>query len=235
MDADIRLGSFSTANNLPTPISNGAETPASTMAFPNELAKQLRGVATQDRDAEEGRSAKRARRSSNALITGDSGKGSTPSTPASGSAGGLLGERAPEAPEPKKLTKKEQAKLQSARLDEAHQHRSANSTATFMAGASTTRFGGKKTYSWLNAGGSGTSTPTRPSAQAGGLLGGGNLDSRPATPGLIGLTGNAGRRLGEWREDRERGAGIQLRDWVRTLEMDQREKLSVLRGYGKLK
>ncbi|KAI9781570.1 MAG: hypothetical protein M1816_002242 [Peltula sp. TS41687] len=229
-----RKRSFSNANNLPTPISNGAQTPASTVTFPNELAKHLRGQASRELEVEEGRLNKRTRKSSNALITGNGGKGSTPSTPASASGGGLLGERAPEAPEPKKLTKKEQAKLQSARLDEAHQHRSANSTANrFMSGGAS-RFGKQKTYSWLNAGGSGTSTPTRPSL-GGGLPGGGNIDSRPATPDLIGLTGNEGQNLGGWREDGQKGAGIHLRDWVRTLEMEQRSKMSILRGYAKLK
>lgn len=233
MDADAYLGSFSTANDLPTPISNGAQTPTSTMAFPNELAKQLRGLAAREREAEDARLAKRARRASNAPGA-DGDKGSTPGTPASGAAGGLLGERAPEAPEPKKLTKKEQAKLHSARLDEAHQHSTANATATSFLGGGSSRFGSKKSYSWLTSG-SGTSTPTRPNPVGGGLLGGGNADPRPATPGLIGLTGNAGRRLGEWREDREKGAGIQLRDWVNTLEMEKMEKKGILRGYSKLK
>lgn len=193
-------------------------------------------MVAREREAEDARSTKRARKSSNALTTGDGGKGSTPATPASGSAGGLLGERAPEGPEPKKLTKKEQAKLQSARVDEAHQHRSANTTAQkFMSGGGPSNRFGNKTYSWLNAAGSGASTPTRPNALGGGgLLTGGNAGSRPATPGLTGLTGNAGRRLGEWREDLEKGAGIGIRDWIKTLEMEQREKRSILRGYAKL-
>lgn len=171
-----------------------------------------------------------------------------PGTPGSSSAGGgagggLFGERAPEV-EPKKLSKKEQAKLQNARLDEAHQHRSANSTVSNFLGAGKSRFG--KTYSWMTAAAA-AGSPTVPSrlntlggggggGRAGGSLGSTAADNSPVSAGgALGLSGNAGRRLGEWREDRDKGAGIQLRDWIRVLEDEPKERNSLIRAYGKLK
>jgi len=74
---------------------------------------------------------------------------------------------------------------------------------------------------------SGTSTPGRITTQ--GL---------PGTPGGAGgnavpekLTGEGARRLGTWREDREKGVGIQIRDWITVLEEDGHEKKALQKAY----
>ena len=222
-------------------MSNGAQTPTPPIAFPNELAKQLRGIASKERSAEEARLTKRAKKASTGPTSADGSKSNSvaPGTPgSSGGAvgGGLLGERAPEVGDTKKLTKKEQAKLHSAKIDEAHQHRSANSTANHMLNSGR-RYG--KTYSWMNlgsgsAGGSGASTPTRLSTVGGGLGGVAGTMLDGVGGGLL-TGGAAGRRLGEWREDRDKGAGIQLRDWARVLETESKEKMSTARVLASLK
>lgn len=190
-------------------------------------------MGAKQREGEEARLAKRAKKSGGTPTSADASKPNSagPGTPGSGSGPitGLLGERAPEAPA-KKLTKKEQARLQSARHDEAHQHRSANNTARFMMGS---RFG--KKYSWMNTGAdtSGTSTPTRttPGGSFSGITNGANA----AAAGDGNLTSGGGKRLGEWREDRDRAAGIDMRDWVRVLESDTKEKSSIVRAMAGLR
>ena len=74
---------------------------------------------------------------------------------------------------------------------------------------------------------SGTSTPGRIMTQ--GL---------PGTPGIpVGnaapekLTVEGARRLGTWREYREKGVGVQIRDWITVLEEDGREKKALQKAY----
>lgn len=127
----------------------------------------MRAYSVQQRNLEEERLSKRAKRTSNATTPADTGKASpaAPSTPGSGSIGGLIGERAPETGT-KRLSKKEQAKLQNARNDEAHQHRSANSTARMMMGGGKSSLFKNKSYAWMTAGADASrmSTPTRSNA-----------------------------------------------------------------------
>ncbi len=193
------------------------------------LAKNLRTVASQDRNIEEARLAKRAKRANNVPGSATSAKASpvTPGTPGSAATPGLLGERAPEVPQ-KKLTKKEQAKLANVKLDEAQQHRASNNTASFMLGGGGSRFGKKGKYDWMNAGarGSGSSTPGR--------IGPGGIGSNIPDPLSAGTSGPGNhtmagsKRFGEWREDHELGMGVQLRDWIRVLEADGHEKRHVV-------
>jgi hypothetical protein len=145
---------------------------------------------------------------------------------------GTPGSSAPEPPE-KPPTKKEQKKKAEAKVNEAASHAAANQTTSqFLGGGGGGGlFGKKKKYSWMTGGAggsaSGTSTPGRIMTQ--GL---------PGTPGgAVGnavpekLTGEAARRLGTWREDREKGVGIQLRDWVTVLEDDGNEKKALQKAY----
>ncbi|KAI9797358.1 MAG: hypothetical protein M1833_005538 [Piccolia ochrophora] len=230
--------SYSSANKLPTPVSDGSKTPVGGFSLPNEFAKTLRTSSFQERSTEDARAAKRARKSSSVGPGGSSDAGgrsgtSAPSTPGpSTPGGGAIGERAPEAPEPtttKKLSKKEMAKQQSARLDEAVQHKSANSTAAMMLGIkSGGLFGKKKTsgYSWMTGGAggpSGANTPTRINTGVGGAGAG----AEAGGAGGSALGGVAGRRVGEWREDRDKGAGIQMRDWASAVEADGKEQRSL--------
>lgn len=146
------------------------------------------------------------------------------------------------APEPpKKLSAKETKKNQDIRVQEAVAHRAANSTAAMMMGLGGA-FGGKKKkkYAWMMAGNpaGGAGAPGAPGSGAGGSKGG---------PGGSGGAGDAsaggvrealsvwGKRIGEWREDGEKGLGVQIRDWAGALEGDGRERRAVVRAYLKMK
>ncbi|KAI9845894.1 MAG: hypothetical protein M1837_004429 [Sclerophora amabilis] len=231
--------SFSSANKLPMPLSNAGEKPATnTIAFPNELAKVIRAVASKERDIEEARVAKRARRLNNASSADASRSGSVaPGTPGPGGIAEMPGDRAPE-PEPKKISKKELARQQSARVDEAHLHKSANNTARMMLGGGASIFGKKKGggYSWMNSGGSsgGANALNKPNIGLGGAAGG-VAEGSTSGSGTGPFTGALGKRIGEWREDREKGVGIQLRDLTNALEADGKVGKSLAIAYSKLK
>lgn len=102
-------------------------------------------------------------------------------------------------------------------------------------------FGGKKKkYAWMTAGTGGmgggpSSTLTAPGP---GML------NRSNSTGDVTLGGGGvgdsvlsvwGRRIGEWREDGEKGLGVQIRDWAGALEGDGRERKAVVRAYLKMK
>ena len=197
-----------------TPVHDGAKTPTGTVRFSNDVVTALRATAVKERDYEEARLRKRMARTS-----GDG-------TPRQGSvAPGTPGSIAPESAE-KAPTKKEQKKKAEAKVNEAASHAAANNTTAQFLG-----FGKKKKYSWMlgGAGGpaSGTSTPGRIMTQGlPGTPGGAAVNSAPEK-----LTADGVRRLGTWREDKEKGKGIQLRDWITVLEEDGHEKKALQRAY----
>ncbi|KAM5355630.1 hypothetical protein ACJ41O_002276 [Fusarium nematophilum] len=140
------------------------------------------------------------------------------------------------APEPEKaMTKKEMKKNQALKAAEANSHANQNMTSSMFAG-----LGGKgglfgkkktgKTYDWMNVGrgGSGASTPTRNAPGSGKGSGG---SAAPAAPANLAMTTEGRNRLGTWREDKEKGKNIQLRDWVTVLERDGREPMALQRAY----
>lgn len=171
----------------------------------------LRAAAAMERDFEEARLKKRLARAAGESTTR---QGSVaPGTPGS------------VAPDPEKApTKKEMKKKQENKATEAASHAAANNTTSQFLG------GKKKKYSWMTPGaasGSGASTPGRLTTS--GL---------PATPGgpvlppaPERLTVEAARRLGSWREDKQKGSKIQLRDWVAVLEQDGQSKKSLQKAY----
>lgn len=191
------------------------------------MTTTMRELARQERDWEEARLRKRQRRKDGIPDSGNttSRAGSVaPGTPGS------------VAPEPEKaMTKKEIKRNQALKAAEANSHANQNMTSSMFAG-----LGGKgglfgkkktgKTYDWMNLGrgGSGTSTPTRTMPGGGKALGGG---ANPAAPGNLALTSEGRNRLGTWREDKEKGKNIQLRDWVTVLERDGRETKALQRAY----
>ncbi|KFY73118.1 hypothetical protein V499_06762 [Pseudogymnoascus sp. VKM F-103] len=202
----------SAAGRLPTPVSEGTKTPTGTVTMTNELIKSLREAANVERNFEEKRLAKRQGRPTDGTVA------------RSGSAApGTPGTVAPE-PSTKPLTKKEREKQDKGKQNLVDSHAQANATtATFL-------FGGKKKnkYSWMDSGGgSGASTPGRTSMQA------------PGTPGGIGggvvekvrLTADGKNRMGGFREDKDGGRLVQLRDFLAVLENDGREKKTLQRTY----
>ncbi|KAH8892065.1 hypothetical protein GQ53DRAFT_746521 [Thozetella sp. PMI_491] len=183
------------------------------------LAGVMREVGKGDRSAEEERLRKRQRRLNPEAAAPASRAGSVaPGTPGS------------VAPEPDKAPTKGQKKNAAAsRLAEASSTASANQTLAALMGG----FGGKKkgkSYSWMmSSGGSGTSTP-RPSAQPGGS----SAAATPKPPEKTNLTQEGRYRLGTWREDGEKGKGVQLRDWVAALELEGIESRAIQEAYAKL-
>ena len=90
----------------------------------------------------------------------------------------------------------------------------------------------KKEYSWMQKSGSGASTPK---ASGAGDPGSSAAGGGPKAPEKTTLTGDPRYpRLGTWREDKEKGKNIQLRDWVTALEMDGIEAKSIQDAYMKL-
>jgi len=137
------------------------------------------------------------------------------------------------APDPmeKAPTKKEQRLKAAAKTSEAASHAAANVTTAQFLGGRGGIFGKNKKYSWMTGGGatggsSGSSTPSRIRTQ--GL---------PGTPGAQAnaaperLTADGARRMGTWRENSERGKGIQIRDWLTVLEQDGREVKALQKAY----
>ncbi|KAL4915536.1 hypothetical protein BDW62DRAFT_123470 [Aspergillus aurantiobrunneus] len=214
---------------------DGAQTPylkrprADTHSANKSLADKCRLLVDKEVSYEEARAAKRAKRSASAIL----GEGGTPKPdsadiPGSG-ASTPIGERAPNI-DKKGMTKKEAKKLMDAKANEAQQHQQSVETArmatqTMMSGG---MFGKKKKYSWLQSGpsaGSGFSTPTRnqptPSANS-------EKAARPGEPATVPT-----KRLGAWREDKEKGAGIQIRDILFMLELDGRASRHIQKAYSK--
>lgn len=211
-------------NTPPTPVSNGQQSPTTTIAFPNITIQALQKSAQAERAAEEERLAKRRKRAAAAAASGDSSRaGSVAPDPSASGAG----QKAPE-PEAKKAgSKKEQRKKDEAKATEAQQHAATNKTMN-MAFNMSSAMGGKK-LSWMTSGaGGGSSSISRPSPL--------NTAAKAAskTTGLSASSLPAGRKWGEFREDKETGAGIQLRDLVSVLEDDGKEKKAVARAYARM-
>lgn len=190
---------------------------------PRNLMEAVRDGAKTDRDAEEARLQKRQKRLNPESVPAGSRAGSTaPGTPGVGAA--PEAEAAAKAPSKKELKKGAAA----ARLAEASSTASTNQTLSTLMGG----FGRKKKeYSWMKKSGSGANTPRASAGEASSASAGDaakvpektTLTSDPRYP-----------RLGTWREDKEKGKGIQLRDWVAALELDGIEAKAIQEAYLKL-
>lgn len=186
----------------------------------------MRELARQEREWEESRLRTRQRRKDGVAESG--GTTSRSGSVAPGTPGSV-------APEPEKMTKKELKKNQALKVAEANSHANQNITSSMFAG-----LGGKgglfgkkktgKTYDWMNVGrgGSGPATPARSMGGSGKGPGGSGGSSGPAN---MAMTTEGRNRLGTWREDKEKGKNIQLRDWVCVLERDGRELRALQRAY----
>lgn len=177
----------------------------------------MQGVARAEREAEEARRAKRAKRK--------------PTAAADGSTLGNL-ESATEAElmaavqdAEKKTTKK--SKQAASDINPTVLAANANSAARMATMGVMGRFGGKKqkTYSWMTAGASGTSTPTKPAASA--------TSSAANTPAHDRVRPQTKeKQFGAWDEDKD--PGIQLRDVLPVLESDGMAPRAYIRGCERL-
>ncbi|EHK15852.1 uncharacterized protein TRIVIDRAFT_174572 [Trichoderma virens Gv29-8] len=187
----------------------------------------MRDLARQEREWEEARLRRRQMRKEG---LGDS---AVSASRAGSVAPGTPGSVAPESE--KAMTKKELKKTQAMKAAEASSHANQNITSSMFAGlgGKGSLFGKKKsgkTYDWMNVGrgGSGASTPTR--AAPGPGKGPNGVPGAPS-PGNMALTTEGRNRLGTWREDKEKGKNIQLRDWITVLERDGREARALQHAY----
>ena len=207
--------------------------PLPTKSFTSPLPARLRDLAAADRDAEKARlKARKLRQGSSATDTAMT-NGVAVSTPGTSPASGTV---MPELQGAVKMSKKEREKAKKADLNEEVMHKNANQAATNAAfGKSVSR------YSWMTGGGSaagsGASTPRGGAPAPNGALGG--AAGAGATKGGTGAgqgTGVAGKekRWGEWREDGEKGAGVQIRDWIEALEKDGKERKALVMALTKL-
>ncbi|RAH41993.1 uncharacterized protein BO95DRAFT_446441 [Aspergillus brunneoviolaceus CBS 621.78] len=221
-------------------VTNGsAENPSTPAKRPNpatdqqgtrSLLEKYRIIAEKDNSSEDARAMKRAKRSASAILgDGVASRAESVDIPGSG-ASTPIGEKAPSI-DKKTLTKKEAKKLIDAKASEAQQHQQSVETARMATNSmlSGRMFGAKKSYSWLNRGsaaGSGFSTPSRVNTAtptAGSEKAGRSGEPAPAPA----------KRLGSWREDKAKGAGIQVRDIVFMLELDGRGPRHVQKAYSK--
>jgi hypothetical protein len=220
----VVAGSLDASNAGPA-TSAAKATPVTSIK--DNLSFAIRENGKVDREAEEARLRKRQKRVNPESATGASRAGSmTPGTP------GTV------APDPDKaLTKKEQRELKKAGGGKGGRGgvgdtstATANQTLQHLMGG----FGGRKKgkqYSWMTAGTSGASTPTRLSTT-----------DLPGTPGAAStratqpppLTIEGKQRLGTWREDGDKGKQIQLRDWITVMEIDGLELKAIQDAYIKL-
>ena len=208
-------------NKPPTPVSNGSHSPTATIAFPNLVAEALFRSAQNDRKAEQERLAKRARRAAAGSMSSEAGASgtATPGTPGMG----LLGERAPEVEVKKVSNKKEQKRQAEAKATEAQQQAATNKTTSMALGM--------KKRSWMTK-------DTGPGA--GGMfslnLPRVNTQGLPRPPAANGASSQLpmGGKLGTFREDREAGKGVQLRDLIAVLETDGKERKALARAYTRL-
>ncbi|KNG82152.1 hypothetical protein ANOM_009182 [Aspergillus nomiae NRRL 13137] len=194
------------------------------------LAEKYRALMERDNSSEESRAAKRAKRSANAIL-GEGGPVRAESVDIPGSGASTpIPEKAPSI-DKKGISKKEARKLMDAKASEAQQHQQSVETARLATNSmlSGRMFGTKKSYSWLNRGApatsSGFSTPSRVST----ATPSGTSSEKPGRePAVV-----PAKRLGMWREDKDKGSGVQVRDILFMLELDGRGSRHVQKAYSK--
>lgn len=197
------------------------------VSFDNDTIEDLAVIARREWEEEQARHRNNARRAAEKAEAARLAS-AVPGTP---------GSVAPEVPE-KAPTKKELKRKADAKVNEAASHAAANVTTAQFLGGGSGLFGKKKKYDWMkpsDGGGSGSAS-------------GASTPAKLATRGLPGTpTGGAGSasseksapegqtKFGKYREDGPLGQGIQVRDWIATLERDKREKRALFRLYANLK
>ena len=197
------------------PLGPSASEPAmpAPIQYANPVVQALQKITRDERAQEEERLAKRRRREAKADTNG-----AAPATT------GSLGEIAPEIDTRKGNKNKEAA---AKKVNEAAQHAATTKTMNMALG-----FSSRATPSWMKKGADATPSnpylPNKPKAGPLGSKGGAAVASAPGS----GLPKS--RVFGQFREDRETGSGIQLRDLVSVLEHDGKEKKALQRAYCRL-
>lgn len=217
-------------NKPPTPISNGPNTPSGKATIPSTVAKSLRDIAISEKGIEEARLVKRARAAAAGALTGEGARLVSTSIGASRQATpGLLGERAPDV-DTKKPSRKDQKKQAEAKATEAEQHAETNKTMNM-----TLDLGGSlgKKLTWMQK----DTTSIRgftPSLSKVNTNVPGSSKTSGAQIARRGQQLPAIKRYGEFREDKEDGSGIQVRDLITALEADNKEKRALIKAHARL-
>ena len=197
-------------NRPPTPSVSEPATPV--VQFANPVVQALQKINKDERAQEEERLAKRRRRAAKADTNGTGSP-----TP------GLLGDIAPDI-DTKKGTKKEGAAAK--KVNEAAQHAATTKTMNMALG-----FSSRATPSWMKKGADTTPSnpylPNKPKAGPQTSKGG----ATAVNDTISGLPKS--RVFGQFREDKENGSGIQLRDVISVLEHDGKEKKALQRAYAR--
>ncbi|CAD6592833.1 MAG: hypothetical protein ASARMPREDX12_006518 [Alectoria sarmentosa] len=217
-------GATETANGLPTPGSyaeiNKPLTPSAsepttptTIQFANPVVQALQKITKDERAQEEERLAKRRRRAAKADTNGTGSP-----TP------GSLGDIAPDV-DTRKGNKNREAAAK--KVNEAAQHAATTKTMNMALG-----FGSRATPSWMKKGAD--TSPSNPYLSN--KTKAGPQSSKGGAPGMNGAGSGLpkSRVFGQFREDKETGSGIQLRDVVSVLEHDGKEKKALQRAYSRL-
>ena len=209
-------------------VSEAIKTPIHAIAFPNQLVHALRKALQAEHTLEESRRAKREKRAAN-VSTEAAGASSVAGGTAATATSGLLGERAPDIETKKGISKKEQKRQAEAKATEAQQYANTNKTMNMqlsLGGAT-----GKR-LDWMTkhtpSGSSGF--PVQPRASSG---------SQGQSKTSVGVGGPkvqvpSKKSLGDFREDKETGVGIQMRDVVAVLEPEPKERKALARAYFKM-
>ena len=224
------IGSFESIAKAATPVSNSPSTPSGLATIPSTAAKSLRDMATSEKGAEEERLSKRARVTAAGVLAAEGGRSGAISVGASRQGTpGLLGERAPDV-DTKKPSKKDQRKRAEAKATEAEQHAETNKTMNMNLD-----LGGSlgKKLTWMQKDTSSTRgfTPTLSKVNTN------TQGSSKASAAQVARRGNQLpfiRKHGEFREDREDGSGIQVRDVIMALEADDKEKRALIKAHARL-
>ena len=197
---------------LTAPSASQLVTPT-TIQFANPVVQALQKIIKDERAQEEERLAKRRRREAKA----EANSGGSATT-------GPIADVAPDVDTRKGSKIKEAA---AKKVNEAAQHAATTKTMNMALGLS-----GRATPSWMKKGPDTTHSnpflPNKPKAGPQGL--------KTGTTGVNG-TGSGlpkSRVFGQFREDRETGSGIQLRDVISVLEHDGKEKRALQRAYSRL-
>ena len=200
------------------------------IAFPNQLVKALRKAAQTEQALEEARKARREKRLANGSLSEAGGSSTASGNMAVAGTSGLLGERAPDIDTKKTSSKKEQKRQAEAKATEAQQHAATNKTMNMALSLGGVM--GKK-LSWMtkDSPSSNSGFPVLPRASSAPHGQAKNLASGPGTHKAQGLSRKS---FGDFREDRETGAGIQMRDVVAILEPEPKERKSLARAYSRM-
>lgn len=224
------IGSFEPLTKPSTSTSNSPNPLSSIAAAPNKAARSLREIATSEKGAEEERLAKRARNAATGAHTGEGGRlGSISVGTSRQNTPSLLGERAPDV-DTKKPTKKDQKRQAEAKATEAEQHAATNKTMNM-----TLDLGGSlgKKLSWMqkdvSSNRSGPLLPSRVNANSQG-----SSKTSAAQAARRGHQLPSVKKHGEFREDKEDGSGIQVRDVIMALEADDKEKRALVKAHARL-